>query len=139
MSSEQANVTSSRILVADDNPQILELIEAYLEPLGVAITTAGDGQAALAAVEAQLPDLVVLDIMMPRRSGYEVCRAMKEDPRLRDIPVIMVTALNEVGDMERARECGADDFLTKPVNKMELVARVQGLLQVRRLKRQAGE
>ncbi|MBK8913791.1 MAG: response regulator [Phycisphaerales bacterium] len=128
----------SKVLIADDNPQILELIEAYLEPLGVEISTAADGQAALAAIEAVPPDLVLLDIMMPRRSGYEVCRQLKEDDRYRDIPVIMVTALNEVGDLERARECGADDFLTKPVNKMELLARVQALLAARRV-RQGGE
>ncbi|QOJ13803.1 MAG: response regulator [Planctomycetia bacterium] len=129
---------ASKVLIADDNPQILELIEAYLEPLGVEITTAADGQAALSAIEAAPPDLVLLDIMMPRRSGYEVCRQLKEDDRYRDIPVIMVTALNEVGDLERARECGADDFLTKPVNKMELLARVQALLAARRV-RQGGE
>lgn len=129
---------ASKVLIADDNPQILELIEAYLEPLGVEITTAADGQAALSAIESAPPDLVLLDIMMPRRSGYEVCRQLKEDDRYRDIPVIMVTALNEVGDLERARECGADDFLTKPVNKMELLARVQALLAARRV-RQGGE
>jgi len=72
--------------------------------------------------------------MMPRRSGFEVCRILKEDRRYRDIPIVMVTALNEVGDMERARECGADDFITKPVNKIELLARVQNLLKLRNLK-----
>jgi CheY-like chemotaxis protein len=125
-------------LIADDNPQILELLEAYLEPLGVRVRLAADGETALSAVEREEPDLILLDIMMPKRSGFEVCRLLKEDPRYRDIPVIMVTALNEAGDMERARECGGDDFLTKPVNKIELLARVQNLLKLRHLKRSLG-
>jgi len=126
------------ILIADDNPQILELLEAYLEPLGVQVRVAADGDATLAAVEHEEPDLILLDIMMPKRSGFEVCRLLKDDPRYRDIPIIMVTALNELGDIERARECGGDDFLSKPVNKIELLARVQNLLKLRRLKRLPG-
>ena len=125
---------SSKVLIVDDNPQILELLEAYLEPLQVQVRLAVDGEAALSAVERDEPDLILLDIMMPRRSGFEVCRILKDDPRYRDVPIVMVTALNEVGDMERARECGADDFLTKPVNKIELLARVQNLLKLRHLK-----
>lgn len=128
----------SKVLVADDNPQILELLEAYLEPLNVQVRVAADGEATLAAVEREEPDLILLDIMMPKRSGFEVCRLLKEDPRYRDIPIIMVTALNELGDMERARECGGDDFLSKPVNKIELLARVQNLLKLRHLKRSLG-
>ncbi|MBK9118230.1 MAG: response regulator [Phycisphaerales bacterium] len=124
-----------KVLIADDNPQILELLEAYLEPLGLEVQVAGDGEAALAAVEQSPPDLILLDIMMPKRSGFEVCRLLKDDPRYRDIAVIMVTALNEVGDLERARECGADDYLSKPVNKIELLDRVQNLLKLRALKR----
>ena len=85
-------------------------------------------------MERDLPDLVLLDVMMPKRSAFEVCRTLKDDRRFRDIPIIMVTALNEVGDMERGRECGADDFLSKPVNKLELLDRVQSLLRIRRLK-----
>lgn len=124
-----------RVLVVDDNPQILELLEAYLESLPVNVTLAADGEQALAAVEASAPDLILLDIMMPRRSGFEVCRILKNDASYRDIPIVMITALNEVGDMERARECGADDFLSKPVNKIELLARVQNLLQLRQLRK----
>jgi two-component system cell cycle response regulator len=130
------NVTS-KVLIADDNPQILELLEAYLEPLPVTVILAADGAAAFELVERQRPDLILLDIMMPRRSGFEVCRALKDDPRYRDIPIIMVTALNEVGDIERARECGADDYLSKPVNKAQLLERVQSLLSGSRLKRGA--
>ncbi len=135
MSSTPDTLPPSKVLIADDNPQILELLEAYLEPLHVRVAVAADGEGTLAAVEQDEPDLILLDIMMPRRSGFEVCRLLKDDPRYRDIPIVMVTALNEVGDMERARECGADDFLSKPVNKIELLARVQNLLRLRHLKR----
>ncbi len=134
MSTTPKPVSESRVLIADDNPQILELLEAYLEPLGVRVLLAADGEATLAAVERDQPDLILLDVMMPKRSGFEVCRLLKEDRRYRDIPIIMVTALNEAGDIERARECGADDFLSKPVNKIELLARVQNLLKLRNLK-----
>jgi two-component system alkaline phosphatase synthesis response regulator PhoP len=121
---------SPTVLIADDNPQILELLEAYLDPLQVRVTTARDGQATLDAVENDPPDLILLDIMMPRRSGFQVCRILKQDPRYQHIPIIMVTALNEVADMERARESGADYFLSKPVNKLELLDRVRELLKL---------
>ncbi len=130
MSTTPDGTPRSKILIADDNPQILELLEAYLEPLNVQVRLAGDGETALDAVERDQPDLILLDIMMPKRSGFEVCRILKDDPRYRDIPIIMVTALNEAGDMERARECGGDDFLTKPVNKIELLARVRDMLKL---------
>lgn len=135
MSTSPESMPPSKILIADDNPQILELLEAYLEPLNLQVRLAVDGEATLAAVDQDEPDLILLDIMMPRRSGFEVCRMLKDDPRYRDIPIIMVTALNEMGDLERARECGAEDFLSKPVNKIELLARVQNLLKLRHLKR----
>lgn len=121
--------TPKSILIADDNPQILELLEAYLESLGARIIAVADGQAALDAVSREKPDLILLDVMMPRRSGFEVCRTLKSDDALRQIPVIMVTALNEVGDIDRAKEFGADDFISKPVNKLELLDRVRGLLE----------
>lgn len=127
------------ILLADDNPQMLELLEAYLDPLSLRVVTAMDGQTALSLIESERPDVVLLDVMMPKRSGFEVCRMVKEDPRLRDVPVVMVTALNESGDRERARECGADDFLTKPVNKLELVDCVENLLKARQLREERAE
>lgn len=132
---DQQDMPRAKVLIADDNPQILELLEAYLEPLPIDVALASNGQDAYDAVEQTRPDLILLDIMMPRRSGFEVCRALKDDPRYSDIPIIMVTALNETGDMERARESGADDFLCKPVNKNELLERVRNLLKLRRLKR----
>jgi len=80
------------------------------------------------------PDLILLDIMMPKMSGFEVCKKLKADPATRDIPIIMITALNEISDIERGVECGTDDFLTKPVNKLELLTRVKSLLRLRHLK-----
>jgi len=135
MPTEEEQIPPSKVLIADDHPQILELLEAYLEALPVTVSVARDGEATLAAVEREQPDLILLDIMMPKRSGFEVCRVLKDDPRHRDIPIVMVTALNEVGDMERARESGADDYLSKPVNKNELLSRVRNLLKLRHLKR----
>ena len=125
----------SRILLVDDNQQNLELIQAYLETLPVEIETARDGIEAIEAVERQQPDLILLDVMMPRMSGFEVCQKLKANPETRDIVVIMVTALHEVADYERAVESGTDDFLSKPVNKLELLTRVRSLLRVALLRR----
>ena len=131
----QVDIRSCKVLVVDDNPQNTELVQAYLESLPVEIATAVDGVDAMAQAERFRPDLVLLDVMMPRMSGFEVCQKIKQNPELRDTVIIMVTALHEVGDFERAVECGCDDFLTKPVNKLELVTRVRSLLRVRVLKR----
>lgn len=132
-SAGQAEPMSGLVLVVDDNAQNAELLEAYLDDLGVDVSVAHDGQAALDAVATQPPDLILMDIMMPRMSGYQATERLKGDPKTKDIPIIMVTALGEVGDVERAVDCGADDFLTKPVNKLELLTRVRSLLKVRRL------
>ena len=124
------------LLIVDDNPQNVELLEAYLASLKCRVSSASDGVEALAAVQQGQPDLVLLDVMMPRMSGFEVCQRLKTDPATRDIPILMVTALNEVGDIERGAEAGADDFLSKPFNKIELLTRVRSLLRIRLLKRE---
>jgi len=130
----------SKVLVVDDNPQNLELLSAYIEDIpNVTIIPAANGMEALAQIAEKHPDLILLDIMMPKMSGFEVCRQLKADPKTRDIQVIMVTALNEVGDHERAVDCGTDEFLTKPVNRVELITRVKSLLRVRHLKNELSQ
>ncbi|HEV7301442.1 MAG TPA: response regulator [Tepidisphaeraceae bacterium] len=124
----------STVLIVDDNPQNVELLQAFLEALPVRIAIAVDGVDALEKVAEHNPDLILLDIMMPRMSGYQVCRKLKSDPKTKDIQILMVTALNELGDIEQASECGTDDFVSKPVNKLELLTRVKSLLRVRHLK-----
>jgi CheY-like chemotaxis protein len=124
----------STILIVDDNAQNVELLQAFLESLPVKIITASDGIEGLEKVRQYNPDLILLDIMMPRMSGFQVCRKLKSDPATKDIQILMVTALNELGDIEQASECGTDDFVSKPVNKLELLTRVKSLLRVRHLK-----
>ena len=121
------------ILVVDDNEQNLELLQAYLEDVQCRTVPARDGIEALEIIKKSKPDLVLLDVMMPKMSGFEVCRRIKNNPQTADLPVIMVTALNELGDIERAIESGTDDFLSKPVNKLELVTRVKTMLKLKHL------
>ncbi len=128
-----ADERAARILIVDDNGQNVELLEAYLGEIDCEISTAFDGDQTLARVRETPPDLILLDIMMPKISGFEVCRKLKTDPATRAIQVLMITALNQPGDIERAVQAGADDFLIKPVNKLELLVRVRSLLRVRRL------
>ncbi len=136
LNSHDTHLPRSTVLVVDDNPQNVELIQAYLESLNCVTEVATDGVDALEKVQQVRPDLIVLDVMMPRMSGFEVCRRLKANAELRDIPVLMVTALNELGDIERGVESGTDDFLSKPINKLELITRVKSLLRVRHLKSQ---
>jgi len=109
------------ILVVDDNQQNLELLQAYLEDMDCKTLPAHGGVEALEIVAGDPPDLILLDVMMPKMSGFEVCRRIKSNPKTTDIPVIMVTALNEFGDIERGIDSGTDDFVSKPVNKLELL------------------
>jgi len=125
----------TKVLVVDDNAQNLELLLAYMEELpGVRLLSATNGAEALEQVALHRPDLILLDIMMPRMSGFEVCRRLKDSHKTRDIPVVMVTALNELADIEKGADSGCDDFLTKPVNRHELLTRVKSLLRIRQLK-----
>ncbi len=133
--SESVDISGATILLVDDNQQNLELMQAYLEDLPCTLKTAVDGVEAIEMIEQSPPDLVVLDVMMPRMSGFEVCQKIKSQPATREIVVIMVTALHEVGDYERAVECGTNDFITKPVNKVELLTRIRSLLELSLVKR----
>ncbi len=125
----------ARILVVDDNAQNLELLQAYLEDLGCQIEIAHDGAEAIEIARQRVPDVVVLDVMMPRLSGFQVCERLKKDPATARVPIVMVTALNEISDVERAIEAGADDFLTKPVQRLELLARVKSQINVQHIRR----
>ncbi len=133
MNSESGELpTPAKVLVVDDNQQNLELLQAYLEDLPeLSIVSATDGLEAIQMVAKERPDLVLLDIMMPKMSGFEVCKQIKANPETRHIQVVMVTALSETGDIERATECGTDDYLTKPIDRKALVELVRTMLQAR--------
>jgi CheY-like chemotaxis protein len=125
---------ADRILVVDDEEINRELLEGILAPDGYRIAFSADGTSALHAVRASRPDLVLLDLLMPGMSGLEVCRRLKDDPDVSDIPIIVVTALGQVAAKEAALTRGADDFVTKPVQADDLRARVAAMLKVRRLR-----
>ena len=122
------------ILVVDDEPENLELLEGILAPAGHTIRAAGGGREALQAVEADPPDLILLDLMMPSVDGFEVCEMLRADSRTAYIPIIIVTALAQLGVKERALTLGADDYLTKPIQPADVLARVEAMLRVRHLR-----
>jgi len=124
------NEEKARILVVDDEPTNIEIIQGYLEK-EYDIVSASSGKEALEKISKEKPDVVLLDIMMPELSGYEVCAKLKKDESTRFIPVVIVTALSDIEDKIEAIEAGADDFLTKPINSMELVTRVRSLLRIK--------
>ena len=124
---------SHRILIVDDNQANCELLDAYLADIDCEIEFAYDGQEALDKTDQFNPDLILLDVMMPKLSGFEVCQRIKADPKLRQIMILMVTALNELGDIERAVNAGTNDFVSKPITKLELVKRVENMLQLKEI------
>jgi two-component system, OmpR family, alkaline phosphatase synthesis response regulator PhoP len=125
-----------RVLIADDNPQNVELLEAYLAAGDWDIRTAADGEETLRLVRDWRPDLILLDIMMPKISGFEVCKRLRADPQTREIAVLMVTGLDQPSDMDKAVDAGTDDFVTKPIKKPELLLRVRSLLTAKKNKRE---
>jgi DNA-binding response OmpR family regulator len=127
------------ILVVDDQPQNIELLEAYLAFQGYEIVKAASGQEALEKLKVNQIDLVLLDIMMPKMSGLEVLEKLRADEKTRAIPVVMVTALKETEDKVKALEAGCDDFISKPVDKVELLARVKSILKISYYLRQLDE
>lgn len=118
----------ARILVADDDVDIRELVEFKLSTLGHDIMAVSDGQAAIEACQARRPDLAVLDVMMPGVSGLDAIRAIRADPGLADLPVILLTARAQESDVETGFDSGADDYITKPFSPRELASRVEALL-----------
>ena len=118
----------ARILVADDDVDIRELVEFKLSTLGHDIVAVSDGAAAIDACQHQRPDLAVLDVMMPGMSGLDTVRAIRADPGLSDLPVILLTARAQESDVETGFDSGADDYITKPFSPRELASRVQALL-----------
>ncbi|MBI3457331.1 MAG: response regulator [Candidatus Rokubacteria bacterium] len=121
----------SKILIVDDEPFNVDYLEQELEDLGYETVSAANGKEALEQVAAEAPDLVLLDVMMPGMDGFAVCRTLKEHDETRLIPVVIMTALDGVEDRIKGIEAGADDFLTKPVNQRELVARIQTTLRLK--------
>ncbi|MFM7116700.1 MAG: response regulator [Planctomycetota bacterium] len=128
---ELSDPRPNRILIVDDNQANRELLEAYLSTLDCELDIAVDGREALDKARTFRPDLILLDVMMPKLSGFEVCQKIKQDTELKGTMILMVTALNELGDIERAVDAGTNDFLSKPVQKLELLKRVENLLALK--------
>jgi two-component system alkaline phosphatase synthesis response regulator PhoP len=124
-------MAKSRILIADDNQPNRELLEAYLAGIDCDTQFAVDGNDTLDKVKSFAPDLILLDVMMPKLSGFEVCQKIKTNPATQNIMILMVTALNEAGDIERAVKAGTNDFISKPVNRLELTRRVETMLELK--------
>jgi len=120
-----------KILIVEDNQENMDLLVYFLRPQGYDIISVSDGVSAVQKVQEDPPDIILLDIMLPRMDGYEVCEKLKKDPETKFIPIIMLTALKELKDKVRALEVGADDFISKPFENVELLARVKSLLRLK--------
>jgi DNA-binding response OmpR family regulator len=119
---------ANKILVVDDEPNIVLSLEFLMKQAGFQVRTASDGEAALAAITAEPPDLVLLDVMMPRKNGYEVCQAIRAHPEWANLRIIMLTAKGREVEREKGLALGADDYITKPFSTQEVVERVRELL-----------
>jgi DNA-binding response OmpR family regulator len=119
---------ANKILVVDDEPNIVLSLEFLMKQAGFQVRAASDGEAALAAVAAERPDLMLLDVMMPRKNGYEVCQAVRANPDWKGIRIIMLTAKGREVEREKGMALGADDYITKPFSTQEVVDRVRELL-----------
>ncbi len=119
---------SKRILVVDDEPNIVLSLEFLMKQVGYQVRTASDGQAALDAIQQEVPDLVLLDVMMPRKDGYEVCQAIRQNPACDNVKIIMLTAKGREVEREKGLAMGADDYVTKPFATQELVEKVKDML-----------
>ncbi len=119
----------NRILVVDDDRQIVRVVQSYLEQAGMTTFAAYEGDQAMHMIRTERPDLIVLDLMLPRRDGWEITRQLRADERLADISILMLTARVEDTDKIEGLELGADDYLTKPFNPLEVVARVRAILR----------
>ena len=128
-----SSAAQPRVLVVDDTPHNVKLLADLLGAKGYAVSTAASGEQALEMIAAAVPDIVLLDVMMPGLSGYEVCRKLRERPATALLPVVLVTSLDPQQERVKGIEAGADDFLSKPINQPELFARVRSLLRVKRL------
>ena len=120
-----------KILIADDDPIVRSFLEALLTDAGYEVITASDGEKALAGVREHKPDLVILDLVMPYRDGFEVCRAIRSTPEVRSVPVIILSMKDRESDALKAFDLGADEFIRKPFNPLELLARIKKLLAQR--------
>jgi adenylate cyclase len=129
----------ARVLVVDDTPQNVKLLADLLDAKGYRVRTAASGEEALRLVAEDPPDLVLLDVMMPGLSGYDVCRRLRTSPRTALLPVVMVTSLDPHSERVAGIEAGADDFLSKPINQPELFARVTSLLRIKRLQEEVAQ
>ena len=122
-------MSQHRILIADDDPHIVRLVKSYLEQAGFAVQTANDGEQALHLLRSERPDLAVLDVMMPKRDGFALAQLIRSDKHLTALPILMLTARVEDADRLKGLDIGADDYLTKPFNPLEVVARVKAILR----------